>query len=237
MIKTVLFDLDDTIFDHKHARLCALSSLKNNNLVISKISLDELEQEHENLLRGNYTKVLDKTLTLNDSMVERTFFLFKKYGVDLTIDEAIKYTELYKQAYDSNRRAIPGVKELIEKLRNHCRIGIVSNGLYEIQIEKVRVCEIEELIDFMILSEEVEAIKPDKIIFEEALKKADSRPEEVIFIGDSWTSDVLGALNCGIRTIWINRYNQQCPDSNLTYEINSFSNLYDYIMNKCTCNN
>lgn len=234
MIKTILFDLDDTIFDHKFSRLTALSTLKGKHPLISDIALEELEQEHERLLAGNYTKVLDGALTIKDSMIERTYLLFEKYDIKLTYNEAVKYTQIYKNVYDMNRRAIPKVKELMKHLKMSYNIGIVSNGIFELQDEKVKICEIEDMIDFMILSEDVKSRKPDRGIFEAALLKSGSKPEEAVFIGDSWVPDIVGASNCGIRTIWINRYNQDCPDCNLTYQIQSYNeitNILDYIAN------
>jgi putative hydrolase of the HAD superfamily len=152
MIKTVMFDLDDTVFDHKQSRLCALNALKNENKGICNIPLEDLEKEHEILLSGNYTKVLDKTLTMRKSMIERTYLLFKRYGITLSNDAAIKYTDIYKQAYENNRRATPKVKELIEILKQSVKVGIVSNGLFDIQVEKVKICQIEDIIDYMVFS-------------------------------------------------------------------------------------
>lgn len=232
MIKTVMFDLDDTVFDHKRSRLCALNALKNENKGICNIPLEDLEKEHEILLSGNYTKVLDKTLTMKKSMIERTYLLFKRYGITLSNDAAIKYTDIYKQAYENNRRATPKVKELIEILKQSVKVGIVSNGLFDIQVEKVKICQIEDIIDYMVFSEDVGARKPEKTIFETAMRKSNVKPEEAVFIGDSWESDIIGASNCGMKTIWLNRYKKNCPNSNLAYEIQSFDpieNILRYI--------
>ncbi len=81
-----------------------------------------------------------------------------------------------------------------------------------------------------LFSEDVNSRKPDKAIFETALLKGESKPEEAIFIGDSWEADMIGATNCGIKAVWLNRYNRVCPDSSLVYEIQSFNNI-DYILN------
>ncbi|MDP4095078.1 MAG: HAD family hydrolase [Bacillota bacterium] len=232
MIKTVMFDLDDTLFDHKYSRICALNAIKNGHEAISCTPVEDLEKEHEVLLSGNYLKVLDRTLTMNDSMVERTYLLFLKYGIELSEDEAASYTEIYKNTYEFNRRAVPGVKELIKLLKENYNIGIISNGLFDIQMEKLRICCLEDYFNFIILSEDIKARKPDKAIFEAALEKCGCKPEEVIYFGDSWETDILGASNCSIKTIWLNRYERNCPDRGLTYEIKSYDDIkgiLDYI--------
>ncbi len=225
MIKSVMFDLDDTIFDHKYSRLCALLDLKSKNKFLSKVPIEKLEREHEILLVGNYTKVLDKVLTINDSMIERTFLLFQNCGIRITEDEAVKYTDIFRQEYENNRRGIPGVKELLMALKKSVKVGIVSNGTYDIQMEKVRICQVEDLIDFIILSEEVGFRKPDKAIFQKALSKCNAKPEEAIFIGDSWNSDIIGASDCGIKTAWLNRYNYSNLNDGLAYEIQSYEDI------------
>ena len=77
----------------------------------------------------------------------------------------------------------------------------------------------------MILSEEVGSRKPDKAIFEAALQKSGSAPDEAVFIGDAWETDIIGAANCGIKAVWLNRYKKDCPDSALAYEIKSFDDI------------
>lgn len=224
MTTTVLFDLDDTLFDHKYCRLCGLHTLQKQHQALLDVPIAELEREHEKLLAANYMKVLDRAATMEDARVERTMQLFRRYGVTLMRNEAMMYSNLYGEAYDSNRRAVPGVMELLEKLKKNVKTGIVSNGLLSAQCEKVRVCKLEDLIDFMVISEEAGCRKPDKDIFKTTLTKAGSKAEETIYIGDSWENDILGASQCGMKTIWLNRYGGKCPGKEVCMEIDSYDN-------------
>jgi haloacid dehalogenase superfamily, subfamily IA, variant 3 with third motif having DD or ED/haloacid dehalogenase superfamily, subfamily IA, variant 1 with third motif having Dx(3-4)D or Dx(3-4)E len=225
MIKTVLFDLDDTIYDYKQSRLNGLKALKLACTKLSCAPLEDLEKEHEVLLAEFYPKVLDGSISMADSMVQRTRLLFEKFGVAITDGEAAAYHSLYHLAYDRCRGAVSNVKALIEELKMSCQIGVVSNGIYEIQIEKINECGIGHLIDFMILSEDIGSRKPDKAIFSAALQKSGSEPQEAVFIGDAWEIDITGAAACGIKAIWLNRYNKECPDPGIAYEIKSFDDI------------
>ncbi|EQD70615.1 HAD-superfamily hydrolase, subfamily IA, variant 1, partial [mine drainage metagenome] len=60
-------------------------------------------------------------------------------------------------------------------------------------------------------------------IFRIALRKAKARPEEAVMIGDSWGSDVRGALGAGIRPIWFNRFHRPMPESLDVPEIDSYT--------------
>lgn len=65
----------------------------------------------------------------------------------------------------------------------------------------------------IVSAETVKAYKPHKEIFEEALKVAGCDKEEVVHIGDSIQSDIAGANNAGIKSIFLNRRNEQiAPD-------------------------
>nr|WP_274650112.1 HAD family hydrolase [Paenibacillus humicola] len=65
----------------------------------------------------------------------------------------------------------------------------------------------------VLTSEDVRAYKPRPELFREALGRYGYRPEEVLHIGDSLTSDVLGAQGAGIKTVWLNRKGKLKPDS------------------------
>lgn len=64
---------------------------------------------------------------------------------------------------------------------------------------------------FVVTSEDCRAYKPRPEVFRQALTLVGLKPEEVLHIGDSWQSDVLGARSCAIPVMWINRRNQSMP--------------------------
>jgi 2-haloalkanoic acid dehalogenase type II len=73
----------------------------------------------------------------------------------------------------------------------------------------------------VITSEDVKSYKPRSEMFEYALKVSNLSPEEVIHVGDSLSSDVTGAKNVGIKSVWVNRNNKKLngnvqPDFTIT---------------------
>ena len=62
--------------------------------------------------------------------------------------------------------------------------------------------------DMLVTSEDARSYKPRSEIFHIALNQMGLTPADVIHIGDSLTSDVIGAKNCGIDTFWLNRKNR-----------------------------
>jgi FMN phosphatase YigB (HAD superfamily) len=81
------------------------------------------------------------------------------------------------------------------------------------------------LIDFLIVSEQVGIAKPEPAIFKAALDAVNCGPGDVVMVGDSWQSDVLGATRLGIRSVWFNRFGDKCPDPSRAAEITALEPL------------
>ncbi len=227
MLKTVLFDLDDTLFDHQYSRRCGLRALGTLYSQLTYITIEELEKEHERLLLQSYYQVLDGRVTLEDARIKRIRLLGNLYGINLSMEEAVTASRVYNEIYEANRRAVPGVSNLLLSIKNEgIRTGVVTNGFMEAQHEKLRICNLHHLFDFVLISEEIGIRKPDAGIFERALQLAGAGSEEVLLIGDSWLTDIIGAFNCGIKVIWFNRYGYSCPDFTIPVSvISSFEPL------------
>ncbi|MCL6605335.1 MAG: HAD family hydrolase [Paenibacillus sp.] len=97
-------------------------------------------------------------------------------------------------------------------------------------------------VNEIITSEDVRSYKPRPELFLEALRRNKLNADEVIHIGDSITSDVVGAQNLGIRVIWLNRLNKRilvdikpdfiCKDLNEVTKLLSDETDYEKVCNK-----
>ena len=224
MITTVFFDLDDTIYDHKYSRLSALNALIIENSFLRSVPVEALEAKHARLLQAYHKKVINAQMPEEEARISIIRELLQEYTVNMSDIEAKRHADLYRSAYMNNRRAIPGVLELIRLLGEQALLGIVSNGLLETQLEKVMFCGLDGLFDFYVFSEEIETMKPSRAIFDRALLLCGSEPSETAMIGDSWGADILGATRFGIqKVVWLSRYGQPCPDPSLVFEIRDYS--------------
>ena len=226
--KTILFDLDDTIFDHQHARRCGLKKLKEQ-YHMTNLSINEFEKVHQYYLDLTFNKVLENQISLEESRKERILLLFNHFGINLKDDEIMKADSIYRNEYNDNRQSIPGVIELMEELKKYSKIAIITNGLHIQQDEKIKICNIGKYIDYLITSETIGCKKPDQDFYLKTLEIINNEKHECIVIGDSWEVDILGAYNAGIKSIWLNRYAAKCPNPNITIEINSYENTEEII--------
>ena len=78
----------------------------------------------------------------------------------------------------------------------------------------------------IVTSEDARSYKPRQEIFRMALERMKMSPQQVLHIGDSLSSDILGAHNCGIDSFWLNRKNRKIPENCLaTYNGNALSDV------------
>jgi len=204
MIKAVLFDLDDTLFDHQHCARTALEDVRSSHECFAPMTADALARAHAGILEELHQQVMVGRLDLDVARTERFRRLFATAGVDAPDSLALSAAATYRHRYLAERRASRGAAALLKKVRERARVGIVSNNLLEEQQDKLRCCDLDQYVDALVVSEETGMSKPDPRIFQIALERLGCRPEEAVMIGDSWSADVIGAIAAGIRPIWFN---------------------------------
>jgi HAD superfamily hydrolase (TIGR01549 family) len=212
LIRAVLFDLDDTLFDHQYAARAALQAVQACHDCFRAVAFEELARAHARFLEDLHHDVMLGRIPLDAARRERFRRLFGAMGVEadeaLTAVAAVAYRERYQRA----RRAIDGANALLPLIKARAHVGVVSNNLLEEQREKLRHCGLDRFVDTLVVSEEAGVSKPDPIIFRLALDRLVCDPREAVMIGDSWRADVAGARAAGIRAIWFNPAGGERPD-------------------------
>jgi HAD superfamily hydrolase (TIGR01549 family) len=212
MIRAVLFDLDDTLFDHRHAARLALQRLHAAQACFRAIAFDEFERAHACHLEELHEQVLDGRLGLDAARRERFRRLFEGAGMPADVALVEDAAAAYRQGYLSARQAIAGAAALLPLVRQRAQVAIVSNNLLDEQQEKLRYCGLAEHVDLLVVSEEVGVSKPDPRIFHITLDRLGCAAADAIMIGDSWSADIAGARAAAIHAIWFNRLGVPAPE-------------------------
>jgi len=220
--KAVLFDMDDTIFDHALTCRRALAQLWRTDSRFRSRRLEEIWREYSRLLELVQPDVASGRVTVQQARVERFRQLALYCGTGVTPEQAAGLSAAYRAQYQRLRRTVPGVRRVLERLQGRTTLGVVTNNEVAEQEEKLDHFQLRSLINFMIVSAGVGVAKPDTGIFQIALERADARPEEAVMIGDSWKSDIVGARNAGIRPVWFNRFHLPAPDPWPVRQLTSF---------------
>jgi len=212
MLRAVLFDLDDTLFDHESCARDALLAVHQSSERLRSVTFAEFERLHTVLLEELHQRVMSGALDIDAARIERFARLFEAAGAtDCSPEEGAR---VYRECYIRTRRAIDGAAALLSALKPRVKIGVVSNNLLAEQQEKMRQCGLDEFVDALIVSEKVGVVKPDPLIFRVALDQLAVSKEDAVMVGDSWAADVEGARAAGIPAVWFNRNGRPSPDPN-----------------------
>ncbi len=212
MITAVLFDLDDTLFDHRACARDALAAVRDSHTCLREMTFSELERVHARFLEELHADVMIGRVPLEDARHERFRRLFAVAGTTASEDLARDAAATYRARYAEGRRAVSGAAALLRLVRARARVGIVSNNLLDEQRDKLRVCGLTPYVDALVVSEEAGTPKPDPAIFALALERLGCEAPDAVMVGDSWAADIAGARAAGIRAIWFNPYREPVPD-------------------------
>ena len=203
----IFFDLDHTLWDfERNSALTFEKILEEHRIAVSVAGFLEVYRE----INLKYWKLYrEEKISQEKLRYERLKDTFDtlSYPVENamihTLSEAYiaqlpVYTHLFKDTID-----------ILEYLKPHYKLHIITNGFKEVQNRKLNGANIRHYFRHIIHSETVGVKKPNPRIFEYALKKASVKPQHTVMIGDSLEADILGAKNVGMKTIHLNRHNEQ----------------------------
>ncbi|MDI6401671.1 YjjG family noncanonical pyrimidine nucleotidase [Balneolaceae bacterium ANBcel3] len=228
-IKSIFFDLDDTLIDHKKAQNKAIMDMWSHfpavqHLADPKVFAQAYAGVNDDLWKKYRDGDVDK-LKLKQLRMELTF---GKVGV--TLDDWREADQVYMDYYKRYWEWMDDARESVVALSEHYDIGIMTNGFTEIQEEKFRFFSLHRYAKHLIISEEAGYLKPDSRIFEYSAGKAGYESREMLYIGDSYTSDILGGSESGWKTAWY------CPEEHTDparaeadIQFSHFSELTDYL--------
>lgn len=123
-------------------------------------------------------------------------------GVD---DEALarELDARFEQERGATNPFIPGAKEALDRLASRFRLGLVTNGIPDVQRLKLEATGLADLFELVMISGELGCGKPDPRIYAVTLEGIGARPENAIMVGDNFRRDVAAAQDAGIRAVWI----------------------------------
>ena len=235
--KLVLIDLDDTLFDYPKTEKTAFRNTfeELGFFVESELSNDKKEEIYEKI-KDRYKDVnlqlwkdLEKGAVDKDRLkVVRFEKIIEEF--DLKYDP-YEMSELYLKKLGEGIFPFETAEKLCKYLHSKYKVGIVTNGIKEVQHSRIENSAIAKYIDKIIISDEVGVNKPDKRIFEYAMNYFEIMDKsEVIMIGDSLGADIKGGQNAGIDTCWVNLRNN-VNDTGIVpkYEVRKLEELFEIL--------
>jgi 2-haloalkanoic acid dehalogenase type II len=202
-LQSVCFDLDGTLSYYPLSTLQVLrQALRRADVAEDRLGDLSLAADRYNELWLTLEQSSDSTESLRRVIMTK---LFEEFGM---ADDDIAYRTA--NAYGDVRRETgvlpyPGIERLLDDLKPHYRLGLLTNGPSDMQWDKIRTLGLESRFDAIIVAGDVGIYKPDVRVFDLLLSRLDSTAERTLFVGDSYSADIAGAHEAGMHAAWIVR--------------------------------
>lgn len=225
MIRNVLFDLDDTLLDFHRAEA---EAIRHTLREFGINPTDETVALYSKINRSCWAKLETGEYTREEVLHRRFDILFQTLGVE---GDAHETQKLYEYRLSLGAYYLDGAEDLLDELFGKYRLYLATNGIVNVQSRRIKDSGIGKYFDGIFVSERIGYNKPDKRFFECAfLEIPDFKLEETVIIGDTLTSDILGGINAGIKTVYFNPKNRK-NDTGITpdYEIGTLADLTELL--------
>jgi HAD superfamily hydrolase (TIGR01509 family) len=212
-IKAILFDIDDTLFDRNLAQIKVLQIIVDSlPEVFSALDIKRVTEaflESDRLTLAEYNSGMP-----SEGLRDRRNRLFLRI-LGLPEHLVAKISEIYVRELPVCNTPVSGAVQLIRELSRKYQVGAVSDGLPDVQYRKLETLGLKNMLPCVVLSEEISLRKPNPGIFLRAALLLGRQPDECLFIGDSYTSDIVGAKNAGMQACWFNRTKSQIQNGGI----------------------
>lgn len=223
MYTTLLFDIDDTLLDFKKAEKVAVSKTLEN---IGLTPTDQVVKSYSDINAGLWEKYQQKEITKERLVVKRFEDLCKLYNLDL---DAEKINQKYLENISLGFYEIEGAKQTLAKLNEKYETYAVTNALLWVSTSRLKGSGFYPMFKKVFNSDQIGASKPNKEFFDVVFANINEKDKsKILIIGDSLTSDILGGINAGIDTCWINPENKPTT-LDVTYNIKSVTELLNIL--------
>lgn len=222
--KHLFFDLDHTLWDfdtnasvtlqHLYDHYCLgrfFTSFDHFFAIYQPINAELWEQ---------YRNGLVKKAFLN---VERFARPFRVQGCDDQTMAAAFGVDFLQQCAQKTA-LMPHAIEVLDYLKPHYQMHIITNGFREVQNKKLKCSGLASYFTHVFISENIGAQKPKRAFFEYAIKSSNARKLQSLVIGDNLEVDIMGARNFDLDHVYFNPH--QLPhDAQVMHEISSLLEL------------
>ena len=217
---TLYFDLDNTLLDFSASEKAAISKLLSAYGIEPKPEYASTYSKINKTVWGRF----ERGEIAREEIFESRFIEFTE-TIGVKVDTA-KMSNDYFSFLAEGHDVLPGAKEVLEYLKGKgYTVCATTNGVSKTQHKRIAESGLEKYFDYLFISEDTGHKKPEKAYFDYVL---DNTPEKdkrrILVIGDSQSSDILGGINAGIDTCWLNAAGETAIYAS-TYEIGNISQL------------
>jgi len=198
--KSIFFDADDTLFDYPQAERSALRAcLGEFTIAADTETFVAAYRRHNRDVWQAFERGETDQATLR---VER----FRRLAAELAIPDLPleRVSSFYLDTLSGQSQLLPGALATVRALAKKFPLALITNGIAAVQNKRFAASPITANFQSIVISEEVGIAKPDPRIFTPALRTIGVVAADVLYVGDSVTSDMAAARNAGMDFCWLN---------------------------------
>ncbi len=228
-MKVICFDLDDTICDlgdgHQKARSILIDKLSRERGYPRDAVVRAYDIEWA-IIKQDYMELVAEGLDEQDIREKLIKSVLEVIGLEASAGDYARLfgTETLKELY-----IFPDARTVMDTLGKKYRLTMITNGASVWQRAKIEKLNIEDYFEEIIVSGELGHHKPSKMIFEEMTKRAQVDTSEIIYVGNNYMKDVVGAKESGWKAVWVKRNDEERDESVPDYVINELSELLEIL--------
>ncbi|MEZ4985057.1 MAG: YjjG family noncanonical pyrimidine nucleotidase [Saprospiraceae bacterium] len=223
--KWLLFDADNTLLDFSKAGKEALWQTYTD---FGHTCTDAIYGAYKICNARAWTAFEQGQITAERLRVQRFAELFHVFEAEPAPPSL--FSKRFLENLVAVSEAYEGIPDLLATLQTRYRMGIITNGLKEVQRPRLARLQLDRFFDTIVVSDEIGVAKPQEAFFQYALDQIGVIPKtEVLVIGDSLHSDILGAQQFGIPTCWVSHGKTNETDIQPTFTVAQVHDIMDLL--------
>lgn len=224
MVEFLFLDLDDTILDfHKAERLAVSKTIRDFGVEPT----EEILSRYHVINKAHWERLERGEITREEVLVNRFAVLFRELGKDV---DPTACARAYEGNLSQGHYFLPGAEEAVKSLHEKYRLFLASNGTARVQQGRLTSAGLYPYFEKVFISQEIGFNKPSREYFDACFARIPGfEPGKAIMVGDSLTSDVLGGINAGLTTVWVNPEGKPWGSIRPDYEIKALSQLEELL--------
>lgn len=209
----IFFDLDHTLWDFETNSRKALELTLQKHKILEQIpSFTEFVAVYETINHQLWADYRENKIS--KFLLTNRRFSMSLEPFDVENYDSMELNDCYLEFMAEQTGLYPGTIELLSLLKTKgYQMHIITNGFQEVQHKKLKSSGLDKFVSKVFISEVVQSPKPERAIFEYALKSCNAKKSKSIMIGDNWDVDIVGALNFGIdQVMFLNNGQNAVPE-------------------------
>lgn len=230
-VRTIFFDLDDTLVDNAYAQRQALKdTYEHFRAVFHMVSYDVFVHEFEKVNNELWAQLSRGEITPRELNTQRFLRTLQRFSVMTSL---VKYDQrdafliepYFAERFLVHTKEVPHATHLLSSLREKYALGVLTNGLLDIQTRRIHDLGWKDMFDHVVTPDVAGAMKPAAEFFQAAERVSGCVPGQLAFVGDSHYYDVAAAKRRGWHSIWFNPASHAAPDGSADVEVRTLADV------------